>query len=196
MNNNNNNNNNSKRNVSNARKVYRMLCLVDDTLRAFVRVTLMRLSFCKKRERVLLMKPCPLPSRLPPLLFLNFFKLEKKKENKNRQNSSFHSQLSLFLSGVLLHRAENALPPLCWAFTKRLAMMTTATTTRATRIAALPSNRNLHRGIIHRTFAHQNSSADRKDIKNDSFPSTFRNNHSSRSKSSTNRNGLGRERAK
>ena len=44
-NNNNNNNNNNKRNVSNARKVYRMLCLVDDTSRAFVRVTLMRLSF-------------------------------------------------------------------------------------------------------------------------------------------------------
>ena len=38
------NNNNNKRNVSKARKVYRMLCLVDDTLRAFVRVTLMRLS--------------------------------------------------------------------------------------------------------------------------------------------------------
>lgn len=37
------NNNNNKRNVSKARKVYRMLCLVDDTLRAFVRVTLMRL---------------------------------------------------------------------------------------------------------------------------------------------------------
>ena len=36
-------NNNNNRNVSNARKVYRMLCSVDDTSRAFVRVTLMRL---------------------------------------------------------------------------------------------------------------------------------------------------------
>ena len=70
-------------------------------------------------------------------------------------------------------------------------MMTTATTTRATRIAALPSNRNLHRGIIHRTFCASHPSADRKDIKNALSPSTFRNNHSSRSKSSTNRNALG-----
>ena len=116
------------------------------------------------------MKQFPLQSLLPPLLFgssfLNFFKSRKK-----QKYTKFVILLTTpHFSGVLLHRAEMRSPPLCWAFTKRLVMMTATTATRATRIAAPPSNRNLHRGIIiHRTFA-QNSSADSDVKNNDSFP--------------------------
>ena len=68
----------------------------------------MRPRFCKKRERVLLLGNA-LSQVASYLLFLNFSSL-KEERNKNRQNSSFHSQLSLFIWCFVT--PPKALPPL------------------------------------------------------------------------------------
>lgn len=104
-------NNNNDRNVSNARKVYRMLRSVYDTSRAFLCAWLWCVSSRKKRERVLLMKPCPLSqvSSLPFSFWI--FSRERRKKTKTEDKIRHHSH-HFFLSGVLLHTAPKCAPPL------------------------------------------------------------------------------------